>query len=691
MRRIMFVAAALGLLGTAVAGAAVWMVEPLRWRADILVQKAGGGLTDVGWGELLRMLEPGGRFYLKPLADSGNPYSSIANPYVGDEHLRAGKALFRDHCAGCHGAEGRGESGPSLRAGVYRQGDSDWALYRTISRGIPGTSMVGWDLGFRRTWQLVAFVRSLARDDPGTETAAVGPTRPFIPVGYQRLLAGADGSGAWPTYSGSYDGRRFSPLSEVSASNVHRLQLAWAHQLESAEDLVQTSPLVVDDTMYLTGPGSHVLALDAQTGERIWRYRHRVDERLTLCCGQVNRGAAVLGERVYVGTLDGYLVALDARTGELVWKRRVGKPSDGISITSAPLALEDRVVVGVSGGEFGIRGYLDAYAADDGERLWRFWTIPEPGRPGSETWSGDAWERGGGATWMVGSYDPELDQLYWGVGNPAPPFNGDARPGDNLFTNSVVALDPASGELIWHFQFTPHDEHDWDSNQVPVLIDRDGRPEMLWANKNGFAYRLDRRTGEYLQGRPFARQTWTELLDDGGRPILAPNSAPSPRGTLIYPGPAGATNWWPSSYSPSAGLWFVPTLEQPKVYFKSAPAFAEGELFLGSTTQYLPAEPHYTALRALDPVTLERRWEVRGHSKEGWSGSAGTLATAGGLVFWGDGTQLHALEDTTGRRLWSVNLGGRVAAPPVSYAVDGRQHVAIVAGRALMVFALPGR
>jgi alcohol dehydrogenase (cytochrome c) len=282
------------------------------------------------------------------------------------------------------------------------------------------------------------------------------------------------------------DGWRHSPLGQITSENVSGLKLLWAHQFKTTGNTpFESTPIVANKTIFVTEPPSNVFALDAVDGHEIWQYVRRLPEGIRTCCGTVNRGLAILGNNLYLGTLDGSLVAIDATTGQLKWETRVADPREGFAITSAPLVVKSTVIIGVTGGEFGIRGFLAAYDANTGNQLWRFDTIPGPGAFGHDSWENDAWKSGGGPTWVTGSYDPKLNLLYWGVGNPSPEYNAEVRPGDNLFTDSAIALDATTGKLAWHFQFTPHDAHDWDSSQTPVLADLtiDGTPRRLSAGQ----------------------------------------------------------------------------------------------------------------------------------------------------------------------------------------------------------------
>jgi alcohol dehydrogenase (cytochrome c) len=404
----------------------------------------------------------------------------------------------------------------------------------------------------------------------------------------------------------------------------------------------------------------------------------------------VNRGVAILDDTVYVGTLHAHLVALDAKSGAVRWDTVVADNKTGHSITAAPLALDGKIIVGISGGEAGIRGFLDAHDATTGKRLWRTWTIPGPGDPGHDTWGGDSWKTGAGPTWVTGSFDPELNLLYWGTGNPGPDWNGDVRPGDNLYTCCVLALDPATGKMKWHFQFTPHDVHDWDACQIQVLVDAvlDGKQRKLLAtaNRNAFYYVLDRQTGEYLRGVSYAKQTWAKGLDDKGHPIRLPNTFPSEKGTLVWPSLQGATNWFSPSYSPRTNLFYVAVREMGAYYFKGEAKYQPGAPFMGGGEQALGGDQAFGAVRALDVLTGKLLWEFKLHSPP-W---AGLLSTAGGLVFGGsEEGNFFALHSETGKSLWQFQTGGRIHANPVSFAIDGRQHIAIASGGAILVFGLP--
>jgi alcohol dehydrogenase (cytochrome c) len=515
-------------------------------------------------------------------------------------------------------------------------------------------------------------------------------TPPFAPVSAERLLNAEDEPENWLMYSGDYKSQRYTRLDQINQGNAADLQIQWVHQLRVL-DQAETTPLVVDGVMYITESPSTVIAVEAATGRPYWRYEHQLPDDMVFCCGRNNRGVAVQGDRVIMSTLDAKLVALDARTGSVMWETQAEETTSGYSKTAAPLIVGDKIFSGVAGGEYGIRGFVDAYDINSGEREWRFFTTPGPDNPDSQTWSGDSWRRGGSATWMTGSYDPELNLVYWGTGNPGPDYDGTVRMGDNLYSDSVVALDADTGEMKWYFQFTPHDIHDWDATQIPILADTmfDGemRKLMLFPNRNAFFYVLDRETGEFLLGTPYAKQTWAEGLDSNGRPILVPGMEPSLEGTVVSPAITGGSNWWSPSYSPRTDLLYVMAYDAETRYFIRKTAYEEGDSYrAGGGVSPESPESYHRAVRALSPQTGEVRWEFPVNPRS----TSGLMATAGDLVFGGtaDGF-FFALDAESGEELWHKSVGGRVHAAPMSYAVDGKQYVAIAAGNAVFSFALP--
>jgi alcohol dehydrogenase (cytochrome c) len=509
----------------------------------------------------------------------------------------------------------------------------------------------------------------------------------FGQVPFGRIRNANAEPGNWLSYSRTYDGQRFSPLSEITVQNARNLKVEWADQLPDGAN--ESSPLVVDEILYITGPNS-ATALDTHTGRALWTWSRPLPSDFhSIGFGHVNRGPAVLDDKLYVTTLDCYLVALDLKSGAQRWASKVADYKLGYSLTVAPLAMEAKIVVGVSGGEAGIRGFIDAYDAGTGQQAWRFLTIPGPGEPGHDTWAGNSWQTGGGPAWVTGAYDPDLKLLYWGVGNPAPDWNGDVRRGDNLYTCALLALEADTGRLRWHFQFSPHDTHDWDASHVPVLFDAElgGRQRKLVANanRNGFYYVLDRLTGEFIAGRAYAKQTWARGLDAKGRPLVIPHSEPTEDGTLVWPNANGATVWFSPSYSPQTGLFYVAAREKGSVYFKRDTEFKAGTLYAGGGENEFSPDDAWGAIRALNAKDGSLCWEFKLYSPP-W---AGVMATAGGLVFSGsDEGNFYALDARNGKPLWDFQTGGRISANPISFNVGGRQRIAISADRVLYVFGL---
>ena len=546
-------------------------------------------------------------------------------------------------------------------------------------------------------------------------------------VSFERLRNAAQEPQNWLMYGGDYTGDRHSLLREITPANVKTLQLQWMYQGRVA-GAWEPTPLVVDGIMYLTQRPNDVVALDARTGRVFWIYQYPTDPNQVACCGANNRGLAILGNTLFMGTLDGHLVAIDALSGHPLWNVHVARLEDNFSITHAPLVIKDNVLIGVAGADMGVRDFLAAYDAKTGEEAWRFYTIPGPGEPGHETWENcppeattycdpEAWKKGGGSIWVTGSYDPDLNLTYWGVGNPGPDYNADQRPGDNLYTNSVVALDADTGKLKWHFQFTPHDHEDWDSTQVPVLADANwrGTPRklMLWANRNGFFYVLDRQTGEFLLGRPFVKVNWA-TLSPTGRPI----ETPVPLGMPTFPGNGGGTNWFSPAYSPRTGWFYVQAWEdyatirltRDPIRITSegfvSETGARSRYYMGGTSRAYttvpgaPAAPQigrgpintwtseagHGRVLAIDPQTGDKKWafEMTDFS------AAGITTTATDLVFTGtrDGFFL-VLDARSGELLWKASLGSQVFAAPITYQVNGHQYVSVISGLTLVTFALP--
>jgi alcohol dehydrogenase (cytochrome c) len=524
-------------------------------------------------------------------------------------------------------------------------------------------------------------------------------------VGSDRLLRAAEEPHNWLTYSRTYDGQRHSPLTQVTPANVRNLELKWIlpNQVFGAW---QSTPLVVDGIMYLTQRPNDILAVDAKTGRAFWQYRHANSADARVCCGANNRGVAILGDTLFMGTLDAHLVAVDRITGRSLWDVAVGDPKLGYSITMAPLVVKDKVLVGSGGGEYGIRGFIAAFDAKTGKELWRLHTIPGPGETGNDTWGGDSWRTGGGSIWLTPTYDAELNLTYWGVGNPGPDWNPDQRPGDNLYTDSVIAVDPDSGELKWHFQFTPNDPYDYDSVQIGVLADLTWRgtptKAILWPNRNGFFYVLDRTNGRFLLGTPFVKVNWASALDERGRPV----PTPQPEGQPTWPGIQGGTNWYSPSYSPRTGLLYISAWEgYASIFRREYTEYVPGRNFLGGGGTPFAEVPGAPGVRvgrttpintwtnaagngaviAIDPHTGEKKWTFTHFDVT----DSGILTTATDLLFTGGREgYFYALDARTGAELWRTSLGGQITMGPITYAVDGRQHVSVISGNSLVTFAL---
>lgn len=530
-----------------------------------------------------------------------------------------------------------------------------------------------------------------------------GPVSLGAQVGFDRLLGAAREPHNWLTYSGDYTGRRHSPLTGITPANVNNLQLEWVLQTPAPGEATQkheATPLVVDGVMYTVQPPNVIVALDASNGRVFWTYPYTPATTARVCCGRVNRGLAILGHTLFMGTIDGNILALDARDGRLLWTTPVGRPEAGYAVTGAPLVVKDKVITGPAGGEYGISGFLAAYDAATGRQVWKFNTVPQPGEPGHETWPGESWRRGSGPIWSTGTYDPDTNLIFWGVGNPGPDWNGAVRAGDNLYTSSVIALDADTGALKWHYQFTPNDEFDFDATQIQVLaeIAWEGRPRkvVMTANRNGIFYVLDRATGRFLLGKPFTKVTWMNGFDANGRPIRA--QTVTEQGVRVYPENQGATNWYNPSYSPRTGLFYIPSwLDTSSINTRRAAVYVEGNTFTGggathdvpalsaSRTNQRPPQVGHGAITALDPLTGTIRWQFKMVDVT----DSGVLSTASDLVFAGGREgYFYAFDARTGNVLWKAMLGGQIANGPITYAVNGRQYVVVAAGNAYFAFAV---
>jgi len=530
--------------------------------------------------------------------------------------------------------------------------------------------------------------------------------QPADPVGNvdDKALRAADKNTAnWLMYGRTYDAHRFSPLDQINKKNVKRLIPVWTFQT-GVLDGFECTPLIIDGIMYISTPWNHAYAIDCKTGSQIWHYQKSLPENLALCCDAVNRGLAAWGDRLYMTTLDAHLVCLDRNTGEEIWDRAVtvtgedGKEVKDIyklaySATVAPLVIKGKVIMGISGAEYGIRGFIDAYDAKSGKRLWRFHTIPSPSdkaphaKKALATWEGKSWMTGGGSTWVTGTYDPDLNTLYWGVGNPSPDFNGDVRKGDNLYTCSILALNPDDGTYKWHFQNSPHDVWDYDGVNEPVLvdIDQDGKKikALVQAHRNGYFYCLNRENGKFIYGKPFCEVTWTDRTKgvDGldpktGRPFVNPKALPTEKGVRVCPGAAGGKEWNPMAYHPGTGLAYVPVINNCAKFTSGKAFFIKGQPYWGSALTLIENQAS-GSFKAIDVKTGKSKWEVATRSPM----VAGVLATGGGLVFTGDAEGFFTAYDAdTGKALWSFQCGSGHHASPVTYVLNGRQYVAVCVG-----------
>jgi alcohol dehydrogenase (cytochrome c) len=593
----------------------------------------------------------------------------------------AAQTEFFARCAGCHGADANGGE----RAPAIRRDRTDAELLDTIRNGNPAAGMPGFDLPGAEARRVLAFIRATP---PNPEPALRLRNARSIP--FAELVDPHPGD--WPSYNGRLGGNRHSALAQIDAGNVARLAPRWIFSIPGSQHL-EVTPVVVDGVMYVTSV-NEVHALDARNGRSLWRFqRPRSKGLVGDAAGGINRGVALLGTRAFMVTDNAHLIALDRATGTQVWDVEMADSSRNYGATSAPLVVKDLVISGTSGGDEGVRGFIAAYKASTGERVWRFWTIPAPGEPLAKTWVGRALEHGCTAAWLTGTYDPKLDLLYWTTGNPCPDYNGDERQGDNLYSSSVLALKPDSGTLAWYYQFTPHDLHDWDAVQTPMLIDTafGGRERSLLAqaNRNGFFYVLDRADGKLLLAKPFVEKlTWASGIGADGRPQLLPGAEPTPAGVRACPSVEGASNWFSTAFHPGTGFFYVMALEKCNIYKKAEALWQPGKSYYGGATTRVPNEVPKKFLRALDPQTGKIVWE---HGQEGpgrtWGG---VLSTAGNVVFYGDDSgEFAAVDAKSGRPLWRWAANANWKASPMTYLANGRQYVAIAGGPNILAFALP--
>jgi alcohol dehydrogenase (cytochrome c) len=685
---IVFLVLLLGAAGLVAA------VPDLRWRAAVVGMKLSGRLPDLPASNLVGWLSPSSSVYLGNLPTASRIDAGILNLHVDDATFaKNGEATFGRVCAACHGGNALGGTGPNLVAFISRS--TDWQFFSTAKWGRKGSAMAAQPLSDQQIWEVHSYLRHQAR--AWSREASTRPTgMPNVDVPYSRIASAPDHADEWLTFTGDLSGHRHSALNQINRGNVKNLHVAWAAQLRPATKPLAATPIVANGVMYVSEAPDGVVALDARDGHLLWRFERPVDpSKLPVCCGAFNRGVAILGKRVFVATLDSYLVALDGATGKKVWEVEVADEKLGYTMTSAPMALDGKIVVGVAGGETGIRGLLAAYSPDDGKLIWRFYTVPGPGEPGHETWEGDMWKTGGASTWSFGTYDPKLDLLFWSTGNPWPPFDNSVRRGDNLYSNSIIALDPNTGKLKWHYQLTPADGNDWDATQQTILADIQWKgetvPAVLMASRNAFYYAIDRRNGKFLYAVPFVKQTWNRGFDANGRPDRDPASLPSPKGTLAYPWLHGGTNWWPPTYDPKRKLHYIPTVDAATLYFTIDEKLKPGTMTMRGTTHLASNLPAIMQVKAIDPDTGAIRWATR--LDEGdfiqFARVTGLLSTDGDIIVGGLMDRVSIMDSDNGSILWQFRPGALVNAAPSTYSVDGVQYIALLAGNVLFSFALP--
>ena len=663
---------------------AMLSLPQIRWRVHVLLLHVSGKIPDIALGEVVTFMMPGSSQSMARLIETRNPHALIKNFHTSERDVAAGGRLYREQCAECHAPDGSGGPGaPSLVGREFTHGADDWAIYRSIRLGIAKTAMQPHPIGSTQLWQIVAFLRSIDTRDRGARSPDVA-WRPTSDVSPAELAAISTPRQDWLTYSGSYSSTRHSALTQIRPDNVRELGLRWIFAFPGEPGKVETTPIVRQGQMFVTVPPGLVISLNAVTGKIVWSKQYLVSGKAAggEFGGATNRGVAILDDRIFVGTGDAHLVARSAATGDELWNVATSDNPQRDFISAAPLAYRDLVVTGMGNKGGGI-GYIAAYDVKTGVQRWRFRTIPGPNEPGHDTWAGESWREGGAPTWLTGSYDPQLDLLLWAVGNPKPDYDKELRAGDNLYSNSVVALRGSTGELVWHFQFTPADDRDWDANQIPVLVDRPTQfgieKLMLWANRNGFYYVVDRVSGKFLGATPYVHQTWTDGIDPNGRPLPRKGFVRNAAGYLQYPGNVGGTSWWSPSLDAERDLMFVPVLEQGMVFFPSVKSWPTAS-----------NRSFYTAVRALEARTGRLVWEYRRPPRNVDNEMGGVLTTNSGVLFGSDQSTFFALDSRTGAELWSVQTGGTIAAAPMTFEAEGQQFIAIASGRNLMVFSLPG-
>jgi alcohol dehydrogenase (cytochrome c) len=628
-----------------------------------------------------------------------------------------GRANFEARCSGCHGADGNGgELGPPIIRRIATRDDAQLATL--IREGLPTRGMPPNKAPDPEMKSLIAFLRTLRRP------SGLKPVRATFPLTsgttleglvlnqtsddaqvrtddnrihllrktanrYREVTSGTN----WPTYNGDPGGNRLTHLNQITADNIARLAPRWIFNLPGTANL-EVTPVVSDGIMYVTS-GNECYALDAGNGRPLWHFqRPRTPGLIGNAASGINRGVAISGDRLFMVTDNAHLLALHRATGDLLWETEMADWHLNYNATSAPLTAGNLVITGTAGGEEGARGFLAAYDQSTGKEAWRFWTVPKPGDPASETWRGKGIDHGGAVAWFTGSYDAPSNTLFWQTGNPGNDYNGDERGGDNLYSDCILALDAQTGKLKWHYQTTPHDLWDWDATETSIVADIDwqGKPRkaLLQANRNGFFYVWDRTNGELLLAKQFIRTlTWASGVGSDGRPVKIAGQEPSEKGTKVCPSQDGATNWFSPSFNPATGLLYVQTYEKCSIYAKRAVRDWEaGRTFLGGAQRGAPDEKPERILRAIDIHTGKIAWELPQIGPAvSWGG---TLATDNGMVFFGEDSGAFAAADArTGKPLWSFQTNSNWKASPMAYSFDGSEMIGVAAGSNIIVFGLP--
>ncbi|HVZ19460.1 MAG TPA: PQQ-binding-like beta-propeller repeat protein [Vicinamibacterales bacterium] len=633
----------------------------------------------------------------------------------------SGRQTYDTRCARCHGGDATGgESGPNIVQKIDERDDATLAAFLRVGR--PASGMPAFDLPADDMTALVAYLRTLVPFSRGARPAVV---RRSVTTADGRTLDGrvlneglvdlqlrtddnrihllrkageryreVTSQRDWPTYHGDVSGNRYTTVTQIDKANVARLAPRWVFPLPNVTAIVETTPVVVDGVMYVTS-ANEVWALDAGVGRQLWHYQRPRTAGLAGNAAQgFNRGVAVSGDRLFMATDNAHLIALDRRTGDLLWDTPMADWRQNYNATAAPLVAGTLVISGSAGGDEGVRGFVAAFDVATGKEAWRVWTVPNPGEPGSETWQGPQTEHRGGASWMTGTYDPQLGLVYWPVGNPGLDYFGNDRQGDNLYSDSILALDAKTGVMRWYFQFTPHDVHDWDAQEPPVLVDTtwQGQPRklLIQANRNGFFYVLDRTNGQFLLGKPFLKKlTWAKGLDAKGRPMLNDLNEDANGETYVCPGFQGGANWYSTSFNPATGLYYFQALERCNLFAPRRMEWQAGKGFMGGSARPAPGEGFTKSVRAIDVRTGNVAWDlVQGPGPV--TASAGLLSTASGLVFFGENSGSFAAADaSTGTLLWSFPTNQVWKASPMTYVFDGRQYIAVAVGQSIMAFGLP--